>query len=631
MENKDYRIEPKRLTPRQQAQSIRQMLGSHVISIAGLWPTPKDYSALRTSWSKDLISGLTVGVVALPLALGFGVASGAGAAAGLVTAVVAGLVAAIFGGSHLQVSGPTGAMTVVLLPVIAKYGVEMVPLVSILAGLLVVVMAFTAVGRSIELIPYSVVEGFTMGIGIIIALQQFPLLFDAPRGTSESTLGASWQTLKATDWSHAWKPLAIVALVVVLHLIAQIWFPKLPISLIAIIIATLVVEFAGLEISRIGELPSSLPAPHLPAVNIGLLQDLAAPALVVAALAALESLLSARVADGMRPDVPPTNPDRELLGQGLANVASGLFGGLPATGAIARTAVNVRGGAKTRMSAIIHAIFLLIVMAFLGPLVALIPMAALGGVLLVTAGRMVSPRLARQISRTTRADKATFWLTLIATVLLDLVTAVLLGLGMAAIMSLRHMASYSVVAKQKLPAQTPGGYVDLAPGQKWLRDQLAIFRIDGALFYGNAQRFVDEVCDLDPKIRAVIVRCHRLQVYDASGADGMRTIADRLRRRKIVLVVQGMTDTQLRTSLLMESFKAEQHEVELVDALALAAEKVLEVQEEIAREEAAPKKRFGKKSDLGKSDLEEADQVAEDQITEAKDESSQVASGMSSD
>ncbi|HQD20810.1 MAG TPA: SulP family inorganic anion transporter, partial [Arachnia sp.] len=188
-------------------------------SFRALIPSREDYRGLTKRLPTELVAGLTVGIVALPLALGFGVASGVGAAAGLVTAVVAGLVAAVFGGSHLQVSGPTGAMTVVLLPVVAHYGVDKVPLLAILAGLLVVVMAVTGMGRAVDIIPWPVVEGFTFGIGIIIALQQIPLALDTPKGESESTLVSSWQTLLATDWAAATAPLAVVAGVVAVHLV----------------------------------------------------------------------------------------------------------------------------------------------------------------------------------------------------------------------------------------------------------------------------------------------------------------------------------------------------------------------------------------------------------------------------
>ncbi|MHA7860375.1 SulP family inorganic anion transporter [Tessaracoccus sp. Y36] len=522
---------------------------------------------MKHSWLKDLVAGITVGVVALPLALGFGVASGAGAAAGLVTAIVAGIVAAVFGGSHLQVSGPTGAMTVVLLPVIAKYGLGVIPLLAIMGGIIVVAMAITAVGRSVEFIPFPVVEGFTMGIGVIIALQQLPIILDAPRGTSESTLVAGWQTIQQADWSHAWQPLAVAVAVIALHLVGLRYVPKWPLALISIIIATVAVVLLPITVDSIGALPTGLPSPRVPDFTLGMLQDLAGPALAIAALAALESLLSARVADGMRPDLSPTNPDRELMGQGLANIASGLFGGLPATGAIARTAVNVRSGARTRLSSVTHAVMLLAVMLLLAPIVATVPMAALGGVLLVTAGRMINLRLGRTMLTVTRADRNTFLLTFAATVLLDLVAAVLLGLLMAAVMSLRHMATYSVVARQNLPTTTMEGVVDWNVEQEHLRDAVAIFRVDGALFYGNAQRFIDEVNDLGDHTAAVIIRCHQMRILDASGAVALDTALRRLRRRHVIYVIQGMNNSQRRTSVLMGATQQRHHVKELSEAL----------------------------------------------------------------
>ncbi len=567
MRNWDYRIEPPQLTPREQWREYRRQVGRHVISMAGLWPTASDYAALRKSWAKDLIAGVTVGVVALPLALGFGVASGAGAAAGLITAVVAGIVAAVFGGSHLQVSGPTGAMTVVLLPVIAQFGIGSVPLLAILAGAIVVGMALTGVGKAVEFVPIPVVEGFTMGIGVIIALQQIPLVLGTERVDASSTLVSGWLTMQATDWSRAWQPILVVLAVIGLHIIGLRKYPKWPISLITIAIATVVAELLPTGLDRIGALPTGLPAPQLPPLSIGLIQELAAPALAVAALAALESLLSARVADGMRPDIPDTHPDRELMGQGLANIASGLFGGLPATGAIARTAVNVRSGARTRLSAVSHSLCLLAVMLLLAPLVTRIPMAALGGVLLVTAGRMISLGTARALTRVTRADRNTFLLTFGATVLFDLVAAVLLGLLMAAAMSLRHMASYSVVARQYLPTNTVEGDIDFKPEQEHLRDKVAIFRLEGALFYGNAQHFIDQLNSVEPGIEAIILRCHRMRILDASGGDAVLTARRQLKRRGIALVIQGMNASQQRTCRLMKATTEDQHVDQLSEAI----------------------------------------------------------------
>ena len=260
----DYRVEPPQATVEENMARAADAVGAHLISLKGLFPALSDYRGLRRSWAKDLMSGLTVGVVALPLALGFGVASGAGAAAGLVTAIIAGLVAAIFGGSHVQVSGPTGAMTVVLLPVIAQYGVGMVPLLAIMAGVLVVLMALTAMGRSIEMIPLPVVEGFTFGIGIIIILQQLPLLLGTPKGEAESTLMSSWLTLTDTDWTVAVAPLLVAALVIALHVVGMRFLPRVPIALVAIVVATIVAELAHLDIARIGTLPTALPTPDSP-------------------------------------------------------------------------------------------------------------------------------------------------------------------------------------------------------------------------------------------------------------------------------------------------------------------------------------------------------------------------------
>ncbi|MFZ1412238.1 MAG: SulP family inorganic anion transporter, partial [Micropruina sp.] len=247
-----------------------------------------------------------------------------------------------------------------------------------------------------------------------------------------------------------------------------------------------------------------------------------------------------------------------------------IFGGVPATGAIARTAVNVRGGARTRVAAIAHAGVLFVVLIALGPIVARIPMAALGAVLVMTAIRMVSPSVVRTIFRTTRADRNTFLMTLAATIVLDLVMAVLLGIAMAALMSLRHMATYSVVRRQYLPADTREGVIDWTEETEQLRDRVALYRLDGALFYGNARRFADQVLDVED-VDAVIIRCHRMNILDASGADALKDVVEQLDRRGIPVIVQGMTAAQQRTVTNMNAVPPESHVLELSEALAAAA------------------------------------------------------------
>ena len=340
-------------------------------------PRRSDYAGLSTSYRKDILAGITVGVVALPLALAFGVASGVGAAAGLITAIVAGFVAAVFGGSNFQVSGPTGAMTVVLLPIVARFGASAVVPVAIMAGGIVLAMGLFGLGRAVSFIPWPVVEGFTIGIAIIIFLQQVPLALDVPRPEGDNTAIVAFRALQSADWGVAIQSLAVVALVVVVLVVMPRLNKAVPWSIIAIVLATVAVGFAGWQMSRIGSLPDGLPAPSIPVLDASSTGALFSAAIAVAALAAIESLLSARVADGMTSFADGVkspsryDPDRELVGQGLANIASGAFGGMPATGAIARTAVNVRAGARTRVSAMVHSLVLIVVVVAGGGLVGL--------------------------------------------------------------------------------------------------------------------------------------------------------------------------------------------------------------------------------------------------------------------
>lgn len=506
--------------------------------LEALAPRRADYADLPRSWKQDLLAGITVAVVALPLALGFGVSSGLGAAAGLVTAVVAGAVAAVFGGSHLQVSGPTGAMAVVLLPVVARHGAETVPVVAIMAGGIVLLGGVLGIGRLVAYIPWPVVEGFTCGIGVVIALQQVPLALDTPRAEGENAGLVALQTLGAVDWSRAVAPLALVALVVAVMLALPRLRKGLPASLVAVVVATLVAEVAGLDVDRIGTLPSSLPGPHLPVVDLATTSALFSSALAVAALAALESLLSARVADGMADDIGRTRPNRELVGQGLANVASGLCGGLPATGAIARTAVNVRAGGRTRVASLTHALLLAVIVYAAGPLVGRIPLSVLAGVLLVTAARMVDVPTARAICRSGRSGALVFSVTLAVTVVFDLVMAVEVGVAVAAVLALRAMARSSGLHREPVP----DGSEELLTAERehaLLHEHIAVYRIDGALFFADVRRFLDEIA-LVSDVRVVVLRLGNVRVLDTSGANALVEIVTDLRRRGIVVLLKGL-------------------------------------------------------------------------------------------
>lgn len=501
------------------------------MSLRALLPAASDYRPAGRTWRRDLLAGLTVGIVALPLALGFGVSSGLTPEAGLVTAIVAGIVAAVFGGSNVQVSGPTGAMVVVLAPIVAQHGAGAIIVVTLLAGVIVVVAGVLKLGRAVSFIPWPVIEGFTVGIAIIIFLQQVPLLTAAhtakPGEHSSNAVIAALQSLGNADFAYLLWALGAAAIVAACMILAPRIHPAIPGSLVAIVIVTVLAVALPNPLARIGALPASFPAPSLPAWDLSTMSALLLPAVTVAALAAIESLLSARVAASLA-DTGPFDPDRELVGQGLASIGSALFGGMPATGAIARTAVNVRSGGRTRVSAIFHSIVLLVIVLAAAVPVAQIPLAALAGVLMVTAVRMVHLGTVRAIVRSTRADAAAFVITALITVSFDLIIAVVIGVIFAGVFALRSLSRASGVRREAITgAPEPGD------------DRIAIIRFDGPLFFAAADRVFTQVSALDD-VSVVILRMSQLELVDATGARMLGDIVQTLERRGITVLIKGV-------------------------------------------------------------------------------------------
>lgn len=506
--------------------------------VRALLPKAADYRAMRIAPQRDLIAGITVGVVALPLALAFGITSGLGAAAGLITAIVAGTVAAVFGGSNLQISGPTGAMTVVLVPIVAEYGANGVLVVGLMAGLLLVVMAFAGLGRYVRFIPLPVIEGFTLGIAVIIAVQQVPAALGV-EVSGEQVVIVAVKALGQWITSPQWVPLAIAAGVAGLMIVAARLRikPAVPVALIAVVGATILAQVADLDVATIGTLPSTLPVPSLPTFTFTDLRILIAPAVAVAALAALESLLSATVADAMSVS-QRHDPDRELFGQGLANIASPLFGGIPATAAIARTAVNVRSGAVSRLAAIVHSAVLLGVVLALGALVGLIPLAALSGVLIATALRMVEVSSLRALLHSGRSDTLVLVVTFVATVALDLATAVILGIVAAGAIALRQVARSATLTETPLQ-EVDGSDSHTAEERELLDEHIIAFRFEGPLFFGGAHSALLELAEVSD-IRVVILRLAHLTTLDATGAAVLSDTIRSLEARGITVLVSGL-------------------------------------------------------------------------------------------
>ncbi|MBP5942168.1 SulP family inorganic anion transporter [Streptomyces acidiscabies] len=513
-------------------------IGRVAARLLSLLPSRTDLEQIRRDPRRDLLAGLTVAVVALPLALGFGVSSGLGAEAGLATAVIAGALAAVFGGSNLQVSGPTGAMTVVLVPIVGEYGPGGVLTVGLMAGVMLVVLAGLRAGRYMRYIPAPVVEGFTLGIACVIGLQQIPNALGVPKPDGDRVLVVAWRAAGEFAKAPNWTALALAVSVAALMLAGARWRPTVPFSLVAVAAATAVAHFAHLDAAHpIGDLPAGLPAPSLAFLDPGALGTLLAPAVAVAALAALESLLSASVADGMTVG-QQHDPDRELFGQGLANIAAPLFGGVPATGAIARTAVNVRTGAASRLAALTHAAVLALIVFAAAPLVSKIPLAALAGVLLATAVRMVEVGSLKAMARATRSDAAILVLTAAATLALDLVYAVVIGLAVAGALALRAVALQARLDEVPLDR---GDHT--AEEHALLAEHIVAYRLDGPLFFAAAHRFLLELTEV-ADVRVVILRMSRVTTMDATGALVLKDAVDKLRRRGIAVHTSGVRPGQ---------------------------------------------------------------------------------------
>jgi len=483
-------------------------------------------------WQGDLTGGLTAAVVALPLALAFAVASGVDPKAGLYTAIVAGIVAAVFGGSPVQITGPTGAMAVILVGIVAKYGIEKVWIAGVMAGIIQVALGVAKLGRLVKFIPYPVTAGFTNGIAVIIFCGQLNNFFGLQLPRSEHFLPGLWQTVTHLEGGSL-AAVGLAAIVIVTKLFWARITTAIPGSLVGLVLATAIASVFHLNVPTIGSIPQSLPFPHtIPHWNdFGLIRELIAPALALAALGSIESLLSAVVADGMTVS-EKHNSDRELIGQGLANIVVPFFGGIPATGAIARTAVNVRSGGKTRLSGVIHGLALAIIILTLAPLAAQIPLAALAGILMVTSVRMIEWEAIGLLMRATYSDFAVMILTWTVTIFFDLVLAVEVGLIAAGALFIKRMSELSLVKVPETEAFPPGLPLELTK-------QIAVYRIDGPVFFGAAERFVTFLRD-EPEVKYLILRMRYVPNMDTTGLVALEDIYRDLKRHDCRLLFSGL-------------------------------------------------------------------------------------------
>lgn len=494
--------------------------------VRSVLPTAADLRSLARDPRRDLPAGLAVALVTLPPALGLGVASGLGAGAGLTTAIVAGALAALCGGSARQVTGPTGAMTVVLVPVVHRYGTDGALTVGLLAGVLLLGLALTRAGAAMAYVPAPVIAGLTLGVACVIALQQVPYALGVPLPAGERLAVVAVRAAGEFAADPRWPAPLLAAGCAAVTLVGARRRPAVPLSLAAVAAATLAAEALRLPVPRLGALPAFPPAPSLAFLDVSRIPSLLAPAAAVAALAALQSLLSASVADGLRPG-GRHDPGKELFGQGLANLAAPLFGGIPATGAVARTSLNVRAGAVSRLAALSHAVLLAGTAAAAAPLVARVPTAATAGVLLATAVRTVDRYALRATARATRGDALVLALTASAALALDLVRAVLLGLGVSVLLALRAAVRgtrFTPAASDELPGTGAG---------------TVTYRCDGPLLFAAAHRFRRGLAGVDG-VSAVDLRLSGLTAVDATGALALRDAVGELRDRGIQVRISGV-------------------------------------------------------------------------------------------
>ena len=499
-------------------------------------PPSSPFKGWFSNLTGDLTGGLTAAVVALPLALAFAVASGVEPKAGLYTAIIAGIVAAVFGGSPVQITGPTGAMAVVLVGIVAKYGIEKVWIAGVIAGIIQVALGVAKLGRLVKFIPYPVTAGFTNGIAVIIFCGQLNNFFGLHLPNQEHFLQALWQTVTHLE-GYNWLAIALALLTIGTKLLWNRVNQSIPGSLVALIVATIAAVIAksqwNLEVPTIGIIPQSLPIPQGIAHwnDFRLVRELINPAIALAALGSIESLLSAVVADGMSVS-DRHNSDRELIGQGLANMIVPFFGGIPATGAIARTAVNVRAGGKTRLSGVIHGVALAAIILIFAPLASQVPLAALAGILMITSIRMLELKAIGLLMHTTYADFCVMMLTWLVTVCFDLVLAVEVGLIAAGVLFIKRMSELSLV---KMPED--GEFLAGIPLE--FGKQIAIYRIDGPMFFGAAERFVSFLRDA-PEVKYLILRMRYVPSMDTTGLVALEEIYHDLQRHNCRLILSGL-------------------------------------------------------------------------------------------
>lgn len=512
--------------------------------------TPKLFSLLKGGIKKeqvfkDLTAGLIVGIVALPLAIAFAIASGVSPDKGLITAIIAGLIISVLGGSRVQIGGPTGAFIVIVYAIVQEHGVNGLTIATFMAGFILVAMGLARFGNLLKYIPYPLIVGFTSGIAVIIFSSQIKDFFGLTIDQVPADFVEKWKVYALHFDQINWIAFFIAAGTVLIAFNFHRVTTKLPGSIVAILLSTLLVEWLQLPVTTIetafGEIPNSLSWPSIPHVDLATVKVLIQPALAIAFLGGIESLLSAVVSDGMIGGRHRSNA--ELVAQGVANCASAMFGGIPATGAVARTATNVKNGGRTPIAGITHAVVLLVITLLLAPYAKLIPMASLAGILVVVAYHMSEWRQFKSLLRGGSTDVLILLATFFLTIIFDLVVAIEVGIVLSSFVVMKRMSdSMSIEDAGDVLADINGN------GERLFEEELpalpkgvAIYEIHGALFFGVAQLFQDTINNLQKKPKVLILRMRHVPFIDATGVYRLKEVIKQFSNQKVSIILSGVT------------------------------------------------------------------------------------------
>lgn len=511
------------------------------------------YEAYRTGylaqkyWVRNIVAGIIVGIVALPLAMAFAIASGVKPEQGIYTAIVAGFAVSIFGGSRVQIAGPTGAFIVILAGIVAQHGVEGLQIATLMAGVILLVFGVARLGIILKFIPVPVIIGFTAGIGVIIWVGQWPDFFGLPPVTGHFHQ-KFWQLLQALpQLDLATTALSVLSLMLVIFTSRIPRFARVPGPLVALVVVTLIQAVAQFETvatigTTFGEIPRGLPEFKMPDITLDRMVMLIGPAFAIAMLGAIESLLSAVVADGMAGT--RHNSNQELIGQGVANMLTPLFGGIAATGAIARTATNIRNGGNSPIAGIVHCLVLIFILLVLAPLAANIPLASLAAILFVVAWNMSeAPRVIRMIRRAPRADVVILVVTFLLTVFADLVVAVNIGVVLAMLHFLKRMSDSVIVRAQTAKDLR----TELGSGmpESWPAD-VVVYSVEGPFFFAGVEALQRAVRDATSDPKVVIVRLRLVPFIDATGLHTLEEVVQNLQQRGIRVMLVEANDRVTR-------------------------------------------------------------------------------------